>query len=156
MRGQIVVLVIAFTLWGVALLAVDGAVAGAVPQEAEPGVELEPEREPNPFWQDAGFYVPLGAFIALAITDGQQTVYALRNPEFSEGNQLLAGYIEKVGTDGIQPLNIAITAGVTMALTYAWLKSDRLWMKVVAYCAVGTAVVIRAWVVDSNSRLAFE
>jgi hypothetical protein len=117
---------------------------------------LAQETEPNPWWQDASFYAPLGAYIALAVTDAQQTVYALESGGYSEGNPLLAGYIEKVGTDGIQPLNIAITAAVTAGLTYAWLKSDETWMKVLVYCTVGALVVVQAWVVDSNSRLAFE
>ena len=121
-----------------------------------PVVPQEPAPEPNPWWQDASFYGLTGSYIALAIVDGQQTVYALQNPEYGEGNPLLAGYIEKVGTDGIQPLNIAITAAVTAGLTYAWLKAEKGWQKVIVYCVVGAAVIVQAWVVDSNSRLAFE
>ena len=121
---------------------------------AVPALAQEPE--PHPFWQDAAFLVPMGALIALRITDSAQTAYALQDPAYGEGNQLLTGYIEAVGTDGIQPLNIVITAGITAGLTYAWLKSEKGWQKVVMYCVVGAAVIVQAWVVDSNSRLAFE
>ena len=117
---------------------------------------LAQEPKPNPWWQDASFYGLTGSYIALAVVDAQQTVYALQNPEYGEGNPFLAPYIEKVGTDGIQPLNIAITTGVTAGLTYAWLKSEKGWQKIVMYCVIGAAVIVQGWVVDSNSRLAFE
>lgn len=110
--------------------------------------------EPATTTQNVLMHGLAGSYMALGLVDLRQTTLALSVSGFQEGNSVPLWILENTGMTGFQVFKIAATIGITAVLELVYLKwsnnsRDR-WFVITA---IGAAVAVQAFVVESNSRV---